>query len=139
MNNMSPASSANMTEAITQLLMHVVSNQKDDVRKQMMKNIKTFDRTNRTECINWLSQKEATSEFSNSSFCKLVCQGMAPSMLHVLSEISPMSTDQESKDIILANYSDIPSTTKAAVKLQNMQMPPNEPLVSFNSRYEPIH
>ena len=60
-------------------------------------------------------------------------------MLYVLSELSPMSTDQEIKDIILANYSDIPSTTKAAVKLQNMQMPPNEPLVSFNSRYEAIH
>ena len=139
MNNMSPASSTNVTEAITQLLTQVVSNKKDDVRKQMMKNIKTFDGTNRTECINWLSQIEATSKFSNSSFCELVCQGMAPSMLHVLSELSPMPTDQEIKDIILANYSDIPSTAKAAVKLQSMQMPPNELLVSFNSRYEAIH
>ena len=64
---------------------------------------------------------------------------MAPSMLHVLSELSPLSTDQEIKDIILANYSDIPSTAEAAVKLQNMQIPSNEPVVSFNSRYEAIH
>ena len=112
-NNMSPASSANMMEAITQLLTQVV-NKKDDVSKQMMKNIKTFDGTNRTECINWLSQIEATSKFSNSSFRELVCQGMAPSMLHVLSELSPMSTDQEIKDVILANYSDIPSTAEVA-------------------------
>ena len=139
MNNMSPASSASMTEAIIQLLTHVISNKKDDVSKQMMKNIKTFDGTNRTECINWLSQIEVTSKYCNSSFRELVCQGMTPSMLHVLSELSPMSTDQEIKDIILGNYSDIPSTAEAAVKLQNMQMPLNEPLVSFNSRYEAIH
>ena len=60
-------------------------------------------------------------------------------MLYVLSELSPMSTDQEIKDIILANYSDIPSTAEAVVKLQSMQMLLNEPLVSFNSRYEAIH
>ena len=28
---------------------------------------------------------------------------------------------------------------EAVIKLQNMQMPSNEPLVSFNSRYEAIH
>ena len=136
---MSPVSSANMTEAITQLLTQVISNKKDNVSKQMMKNIKTFNGTKRTECIHWLSQIEATSKCNNSSFCELVCQGMAPSMLHVLSELSLMSTDQEIKDVILANYSDIPSTVEAAAKLQSMQMPPNEPLVSFNSRYEAIY
>ena len=139
MNNMSQAFSANTTEAITQLLTQVVSNKKDDVSKEMIKNIKTFEGTNRTECINWLSQIEATAKISNTSFSELVCQGMAQSMLHVLSELSAMSTDQEIKDVILANYSDIPSTAEAAVKLQNMQIPANEPLVSFNSRYEAIH
>ena len=136
---MSPASSASVTEAITQLLTHVITNKKDDVSKQMMKNIKTFDGTKRTECINWLSQIEATVKFCNSSFIEPVCQGMAPSMLHVLSELSSMFTDWEIKDVILANYSDIPSTAKASAKQQNMQMPPNEPLVPFNSRYEAIH
>ena len=68
MNNMSPASSANMTEAITQLLTQVVNNKKDNVSKQMMKIIKTFNGTNRTECINWLSQIEATSKFGTTSF-----------------------------------------------------------------------
>ena len=138
-NNMSPASSTNVMEAITQLLTQVVGSKKDEVSKQMMKNIKTFNRTSRTECINWLSQIEATSKISNTSFQELICKGMAPSMLHVLSELSSMSTDQEIKDVILANYSDIPSTAEAAAKLQNMQIPPNKPLVSFNSRYEAIH
>ena len=64
---------------------------------------------------------------------------MAPSMLHVLTDLSELSTDKEIKDVILANYSDIPSTTEAAAKLQKLQMRPNKPLISFNSRYETIH
>ena len=136
---MSPASAASVTEAITQLLTQVVDNKKDQTSKQMVKNIKTFDGTNRSICINWLSQIEATAKFCNTSFRELVCQGMAPAMLHVLSDLSELSTDQEIKEVILVNYSDIPSTAEAAAKLQNMQMPPNEPLVSFNSRYEAIH
>ena len=43
------------------------------------------------------------------------------------------------KNAILANYSDVPSTTEAASRLQNMQTSPHEPLVTFNHRYEAIH
>ena len=43
---------------------------------------------------------------------------MAPSMLQILEDLSELSTDKEIKDMILANYSDIPSTAEAAVKLQ---------------------
>ena len=44
-------------------------------------------------------------------------------MLHVFSELSALSTDQEIKDAILANYSDILSSAEVAAKLQNMQIP----------------
>ena len=51
MNNMSPAQSAYMTEAFTNILTQVVNSKKDDGTKQMMKNIKTFDGTNKAEYI----------------------------------------------------------------------------------------
>ena len=105
----------------------------------MMKNIKTFDGTNKAECIIWLSQVEAAARFSNTPFCKLICQSMAPSMLHVLSELSIVAFDEDIKNTILTNYSDIPSTTEAAIQLQSMQTSPTEPLVTFNHRYEVIH
>ena len=139
MNNMSPTQSENMTEAFTNILTQVVNNKKDDGTEQMMKNIKTFDRKNKAECITWLSQIEETAKLSNSSFRELICQGMTPLMLHVLEELSATSTDKESKDIILTNFSDIPSTAKAAARLQNLQMKMNKPLVTYNSRYEAIH
>ena len=54
-NNMSPASTASVADVMTQLthiLTHVVYNKKEETSKQMMKNITTFDGTNKTECIN---------------------------------------------------------------------------------------
>ena len=38
---------------------------------------------------------------------------MAPSMLHILSELPALSTDEDIKNAILTNYLDIPSTTEA--------------------------
>ena len=64
---------------------------------------------------------------------------MAPSVLHVLSELSALATHKEIKNVILTNYPDIPSTTEAATQLQNMQTSPTEPLVTFTHRYEAIH
>ena len=124
-----------MTEAITQILAQVTNNNKqDDISKQMMKNIKIFDGTNKAECITWLSQIEAAAKFSNKPFHKLICQSMAPSMLHVLSELSAVASDEDIKNAILTNYSDILSTTEATKRLQNMQTSPTESLVTFNHR-----
>ena len=104
-----------------------------------MKNIKFFNGTNKAECITWLSQIEAAARFSKKPFRELICQSMAPTMLHVLSELSASASDKDIKNAILTNYSDIPSTTEAATRLQSMQTSPTEPLVTFNHRYEAIH
>ena len=64
---------------------------------------------------------------------------MAPAMLHVFSELSALASDEDIKEAILTNYSDVPSTTEAATCLQNMQTSASKPLVTFNHRYEAIH
>ena len=139
-NGASPAPSADMMEALTQILAHITHDKKqDDVSKLMMKNIKIFDGTNKAECITWLSQVEAAARFSNKPFHELICQSMAPSMLHVLSELPLIASDEDIKNAILTNYSDILSTTEAATRLQSMQTSPAEPLVTFNHRSEAIH
>ena len=124
-NNMSPASTASVTDVMTQLthiLTHVVDNKKEETSKQMMKNITTFDGTNKTECIKWLSQIEATAKYYNKPLRELVCEGMAQAMLHILADLSELSMDKEIKDFILVNYSDIPSTADTAAKLQKLQI-----------------
>ena len=103
------------------------SNKRDDTSKQMMKNIKIFDGSNKVQCITWLGQVEAAARFTNSSFRELISQSMAPAMLHIFSELSAFASDDDIKEAILTNYSDIPSTTEAATRLQNIQIAASEP------------
>ena len=69
-----------------------------------MKNIKIFDGTNTGDCITWLIQIEAAASFSNKPFQELICQRMAPSMLHILSELPAAASDEDIKNAILTNY-----------------------------------
>ena len=139
-NSVSPAPSINMMEGLTQIVTQVANNNKrDEASKQMMKNIKIFDGSNKAECITLLSEIEAAAKFTNTPFRELICQSMAPTMLDVLSELSALASDVDIKNAILANYSDIPSTTEAASRLQNLQTSPHKPLVTFNHRYKDIH
>ena len=139
-NGTSPTAPADLVEGITQIMNQVTNNNKrDDASKQMMKNIRIFDGSNKAECINWLSQVEAAARFTNTPFHELICQSMAPTMLHIFSELSALASYEDIKDAILTNYSDIPSTTKVVAWLQNIQISASEPLVTFNHRYEAIH
>ena len=68
-NGASPAPSINMMEGLTQIVTQVANNNKrDEASKQMMKNIKIFDGSNKAECITWLSQVEAAAKFTNTPF-----------------------------------------------------------------------
>ena len=139
-NGTQPATPADLIEGITQIMNRVTNdNKRDDTSKKMMKNIKIFDGSNKAECITWLSQVEAAAKFTNTPFRELICQSMAPAMLHVFSDLSALASDADIKEAILTNYSDIPSSTEAATRLQNIQFSMNEPLVTFNHRYEAIH
>ena len=139
-NGASPAVPADIVEGLIQIMTQVTNNNKrDDASKQMMKNIKILDGSNKAECITWLSQVEAAARFTNTPFCELICQSIVPTMLHVFSELSALASNEDIKDVILTNYSDIPSTTEAATRLQNMQISNSEPLITFNHRYEAIH
>ena len=139
-NGTSPATPADLIEGITQIMNRVTNdNKRDDASKKMMKNIKIFDASNKAEWIIWLSQVQAAAKFTNTPFRELICQSMAPTMLHVFSDLSALASDTDIKEAILTNYSDIPSSTETATRLQNIQFSMNEPLVTFNHRYEAIH
>ena len=61
-NGTSPTTPGNLVEGITQIMNQIANNNKRyDASKQMMKNIKIFDCSNKIECINWLSQVEAAA------------------------------------------------------------------------------
>ena len=93
-NSTSPTTPADLVKGITQIMNQVANNNKrDDASRKMMKNIKIFDGSNKAECINWLSQVEAAARFTNTPFCELICQSMAPAMLHIFSELSALASE----------------------------------------------
>ena len=139
-NGTSPTTPADLLDGITQIMNQVNNdNKRDDASKKMMKNIKIFYGSNKAECTTRLSQIEAAAKFTNTPFRELICQSMAPAMLHVFSDLSALASDADVKEAILTNYSDIPSSTEAATRLQKIPFSMNKPLVTFNHRYEAIH
>ena len=68
----SPTAPADLVEGIRQIVNQVMnSNKWDDTSKQMMKNIKIFDGSNKAECINWISQVEAAAKSTNTPFSRI--------------------------------------------------------------------
>ena len=117
-NGTSPATATDLLDGITQIMNRVTNdNKREDASKKMMKNIKIFDGSNKVECITWLSQVEAVAKFTKTPFRELICQSMAPAMLHVFSDLTALASDADIKEAILTNYSDIPSSTEAATRL----------------------
>ena len=71
--------------------------------RKWQEKFKIFDGSNKTECITWLSQVEAAAKFTNSPFRELICQSMAPAMLHIFSDLSALASDADIKEAILTN------------------------------------
>ena len=90
-NGASSTAPVDLVEGLTQIMTQVENNNKRDDAKQMMKNIKIFNGSNKSECITWLSQVEAAARFTNTSFHELISQSMAPAMLHIGHSYSQMS------------------------------------------------
>ena len=137
-NNPDPA---NITAAMMLAVQQGVSKAigEGDVSKQMLKNLERFDGKDRSKCLEWISNVEIIAQHSKKSFRELICQSMSPSLLHIFSSVSAFASDQDIKEILLANYSDVPSMAEAVAKLHNIQMLPEEPLATFNARYQQIH
>ena len=79
----------------------------------MLKNLERFDGKDRSKYLEWISNVEVIAQHSKTSFRELICQSMSPSLLHIFSSISAFASDQDIKEILLANYSDIPSMAEA--------------------------
>ena len=137
-NNPDPT---NVTAAMTLAVQQGVSKAigEGDVSKQMLKNLERFDGKDRSKCLEWISNVEVIARHSKKSFRELICQSMSPSLLHIFSSVSTFASDQDIKEILLANYSDVPSMAEAVAKLHIIHMLPEEPLATFNSRYQQIH
>ena len=135
---MSPAAS-NITDTLTQILTQVMQNKQEGTNKRLNKNIEIFDGTDKSKCIDWLIQVEAAAQFMNAPLKDIVLSQVLPAIYSILKGLLADTTDEDVKQLILSNFSDTGTTTEAASRLENLKMDKNEPLITFNARYEALH
>ena len=135
---MSPAAS-NVMDALTQILIQVMQNRQESTNKRLIKNIEIFDGTDKSKCIDWLIQVEAAAQYMNGPLKDIVLSQVSPAIYRVLKGLPADTMDEEVKQLILSNFSDAGTTTKAASRLENLKIDRNEPLITFNARYEALH
>ena len=134
----SPAAS-NVTDALTQILTQVMQNKQESTNKRLIKNIEIFNGTDKSKCIDWIIQVEAAAQFMNAPLRDIVLSQVSLAIYSILKGLPTDATDEEVKQLILANFSDAGTTTEVASQLENLKMDKNKPLITFNSTYEALH
>ena len=98
--------------------------------------------TDKSKCIDWLIQVEAAAQFMNSPLKDIVFSPVLPAIYSILKGLPTDATDEEVKQLILSNFSDalmLEQQTEATSRLENLKMDKNDPLITFNARYEALH
>ena len=118
---MSPATS-NVMDALTQILTQVMQNKQESTNKRLIKNIEIFDSTDESKCIDCLNQVEAAAQFMNAPLKDIVLSQVSYTIYSVLKGLPADAMDEEVKQLILSNFSDVGTTTEATSRLDK-----NEP------------
>ena len=115
-----------------------MQNKQESTNKRLIKIIEIFDGTDKSKCIDWLIQVEAEAQFMNAPLKDIVLSQVSPAIYIILKGLLTDTMDVEVKQLILSNFSDAGTTTEAAFKLENLKIDKNEPLITFNTRYEAL-
>ena len=70
---------------------------------------------------------------------EIVQSQVSPAIYCVLKGLPADAIDKEVKQLIFLNFSDTGIMTEAASRLENLKIDRNEPLITFNARYEAMH
>ena len=117
----SPATS-HITDALIQILTQVIQNKQESTNKRLIKNIKIFNATDKSKCIDWLIQVEGVVQFMNTPLKNIVLSQVSPVIYSVPKGLPADAMDEEVKQLILSNFSDAGTMTEAALRLENLKI-----------------
>ena len=75
----------------------------------------------------------------NAPLRDIVLSQISPAIYSVLNGLPADTMDKAVKQLILSNFPDTGTMTEAASRLENLKIDRNEPLITFNARYEAMH
>ena len=98
--------------------------------------IPTFSGSNRTKCLDWISRVKNVCKQSGRNFRQELVNKSELLVQNFITSLHNELTDAELIEKILRFFSDVPTTAHAMEKLKQIQQGIDEPIVSYNQRYQ---
>ena len=98
--------------------------------------IPRFDGTNPGHCFDWLEQTEAlVNEHQGRIYREELLLNCGTSIAKTIHALSPEATNQQIKDAILQNHSNLRTISQCSSAYQQLHQKPDEALQMYNNRY----
>ena len=108
-------------------------------RKAYLENIKVYEGTDKQKCLSWVNRLQQAAKCLNTSLKAALLARARATVFSILAATPETIDDLEMKKVLLRNFSNIATPTKAAQKLRNMKMTPDQPIASYNYNYAAVH
>ena len=100
------------------------------------KKIPTFDGSAPHYCFDWLEQTEALSNwYQDRNYKEELLFNCGDSVSKTIHAVPAGATNQQIKDAVLRNHSNLRTLSQRSNAYQNMYQKPDEPLQTYNNRY----
>ena len=124
---------------ITRLDQNHAETKETQDQNRFLDNIDVFDGEDKTKCLPWMNRVHQAAINSSMKFRKALLAKAGPTVFKIVADTPINIKDLELKQVILANFSDISTSSEAAQKLRTMRMSPDQPIRSYNHYFTVIH
>ena len=127
---------------VTQLVGNRNQAEKFEARKDLLANITLFDGKDKKLCLMWLKQAEQIAQGARITLKEVIMAKAGTTITHTLSTFltgKPDATDDEIKQIILENFSNVGTKAEARHVLRTIRLQNDESLLTHNAEYTAIH
>ena len=127
---------------VTQLVENRNQAEKFQARKDLLANITLFDGKDKKLCLMWLRQAEQIAQGTRISLKEVIMAKAGTTVTHTLSTFltgKPDATDDEIKQMILENFSNVGTKAEAHHVLRTVCLQNDESLLTHNAEYTAIH
>ena len=124
---------------VTRMEEQEYNNREIENRKNYLENIEVYEGTDKQKCLPWVNQLQQAAKCSNTSLRAALLARAGATVFGIVAATPENIDDLEMKKVVLRNFSDIATPTKAAQKLRNMKMTSDHPIASYNYNYAAVH
>ena len=101
--------------------------------------INRFDGSNRDQCLPWMAEIFAMARNHRRNAREELLYNSGGSIQKTLYSLSPEATEDKIHDLLLWNHSNLKTSSQCISAFQLIQQKPEEPLQTYNARYQSFY